>query len=164
MEKDDLRKRDGNTQLIRIKLSSEAKVIEDPMEHGEWAKKVEDMRLFLGNGDKPMIGNVGLAVGIQNCLVDGKGNVYVGVRMKSTVDANLTSVRVAQGFFNTGYELVRDPKYGRMDSPNTVQDLFVTKGKWIKRFVTDDSQVEKENEIYKEIRKRVEAAGGSYGK
>ena len=117
----------GNT--IQIKPTGQS--IEQKKPDG-CIEEVKKMDLFLRNEEITIIKDVGVAIGIQNCLFDGT-NIYVGVRMKAIEDANATSVGVAMGSFNTGYQLMKfENDKLKFESESTLQDLFISK-KEIKR-------------------------------
>lgn len=124
------------------------------MEDREWLYQVNKMNLFL-HKEEDFIPNVGVAIGIQNCLFDGN-DIYVGVRMKAIGDANATSVGVAMGSYNTGYQLMKSKEDKlRLESESTLQDLFVSK-KEIKR-----SMYRIEAEKLKKMEQRLTAFGSN---
>jgi len=133
------------------------------MENDAWVTKVKEMNLFL-RGEKNDIGDVGVAIGIQNCLFDGN-DIYVGVRMKAIGDANATSVGVAMGSFNTGYQLMKlEQDKLKFESESTLQDLFVSKKEIKRSLYKKDAFKEKEVEIkdkkqiiIEKMRRRLEA-------
>lgn len=141
---------------IRFNADSKPLTFSKPLKETDekkWFEKVEEMNLFLRDPSQKQIKDVGLAIGIQNCLFDGS-NIYVGVRMKAEVDANFTAVCVAQGLFNTGYRLLRESSHTlRYDTESTLHDLFVMRGEWVKQPVTDSSP------IYKTMSDILKAAG-----
>lgn len=120
----------------------------------EWSDAVSKMTDFL-HGKKKSSGDVNIAIGVQNCLYDSdSNNVYVGVRMKSTEDASQTSVRVAQGSFNTGYKLLRAGDGMRVGSASALQDLFVLKkDDALKRTVNEGSPT------YQRMKEKADSAG-----
>jgi hypothetical protein len=156
--KEDKKKDDEYLLFTLNKPEDNSITIEEPIAIGKEItrdmslKRIRQMKDFLKDGST--ISCVGLAVGIQNCLFDfAKNGIYVGVRMKATLDAESTSVGVAKGQFNTGYELLKRGNK-RIDSVHTLQDLFVSKGRWIKRAIASNQQV------LKCIKDKIGAAGG----
>jgi hypothetical protein len=142
-----------NDDFIEIGTTGISDPIGGPMKsESGWLCQMREMHDFLTRGDVKYIGCTGLAIGIQNCLFDGT-NIYVGVRMKSIADAYSSSVGVAKGKFNTGYELLRERGGRKFKAIDTLQDLFVTMPEHIKQFVQPDT------EIYKKMEERVSAVG-----
>lgn len=142
---------DDEYTLVIEKKTKTKPVGEDMPEDG-WIKRVKKMNDFLTSSDSDPIEDVGLAIGIQNCLVD-EGDIYVGVRMKSHKDFYSSSMSVAKGSFNTGYQLLQEGNEQNFMTMEALQDLFVTMPKHIKQTVRKDT------EVYKKLKERVEANG-----
>lgn len=91
-------KKDGES--IRIESSSTNN--RDHINDTYWLNKIEEMNNFLiGSVDKCL--DVGLAIGIQNCLFDEE-NIYIGLRMKA--DGNNNFLSSANGEFDAGYTIL----------------------------------------------------------
>jgi len=91
-------------KTIRIKFLSNPTTVE-AFDEDKWLKKIEQMNDFLFK-DKVCESPVGLAIGVQNCLFDGKC-IYVGLRMKAKSNTNFLSS--SNGEFDTGYTVLRPP-------------------------------------------------------
>lgn len=147
-------------EIIRIRSGGKSNPIVKPMQDEDiWLNSVKEMHKFVTNRSDS-VGCIGIAIGVQNCLYDGS-NIYVGVRMKSMEDAYSSSMGVAKGKFNTGYQLLPDDEGRKIESINNIQDLFVTKPKHIKQTVQkyekSDENVDAKYSIYEKLKQRVEA-------
>jgi hypothetical protein len=144
---------EGN--FLKIEPSGdEPEIVQGDLDEEEWRKRIEAMHQFLANPKhEPLTLKAGLAIGIQNCLVDD-GNIYVGFRMKSGSDFYSSSMSVAKGSFNTGYQLLQPGGEKNFETMEALQDLFVTMPWHIKQ------SVRLEDPIYRKLCDRVEAIGG----
>lgn len=141
---------------IKIKYVGKSESIKGPMQgdaEKTWLSSVKDMHDFVtGDSNNNKIASTGIAIGVQNCLYDGN-NIYVGVRMKSMKNAYSSSMGLAKGKFNTGYELLSSESKRKIESIDSIQDLFISMPTHIKQTVQKSSQ----NSIYEKLKQRVEA-------
>lgn len=148
-----------NSYELKIKRSdSEPKKVSEELDEGKWRSDIEGMRQFLANPKTGSKLEAGIAIGVQNCLVD-EGEIYVGIRMKSGNDFYSSSMSVAKGSFNTGYKLLEEGDEKNFASMEALQDLFVAMPKHIKQTVHKDKGDEINTSIYKKLKERVEANG-----
>ncbi len=134
----------------------------DKPEYDEILSKITRMNTFLKGEARDSVENVGIAIGIQNCIYDGD-HVYVGVRMKSIMDAYASSVVVSKGKFNTGYELLKRAGQEKLLSIDSLQDPFVVMPWHVKHTLQVPGQVSSDSDndrIYHYIALRIKAAGG----
>ena len=107
---------DRDMQVLKIHKTGALK----PSRDVDNISKISRMNRFLRNQDgKDSIDGVGISIGIQNCLFDGE-DLYVGVRIKSQLDAYSSDVAVAKERFNTGYQWLRkdaERKFQSIDFP-----------------------------------------------
>lgn len=137
------------------------KKIERP-EYDEILLKITRMNAFLKEEARDSVDNVGIAIGIQNCVYDGE-HVYVGVRMKSITDAYASSVVVSKGKFNTGYELLRKAGQEKLLAIDNLQDPFVVMPWHVKHTLQAPGQFSNDSDndkIYNYIALRIKAVGG----
>jgi|GEM_PF-1969514 len=140
---------------IRVTYAGVSDPVEAPMQNEKtWLDKVKKMHEFVTNRSD-RVDCTGIAIGVQNCLYDGN-HIYVGVRMKSMKDAYSSSMGVAKGKFNTGYELLSSESERKIESINSMQDLFVAMPKYIKKPVQPNSKIDYEKNLYDAIKERVE--------
>lgn len=168
-----LRKEDDGSITLEFetkeqkKCSDKGGCFDDEGERLGTLKKMQD---FLSNNKNEV--KTGIAIGIQNCIYDPtkgeKGQMYVGIRYKSEVDAKETGMSLTRGEFNTGYKLIRDyvedkNKIIHVDDAERVaalQDLFVTTNV---KFPIEPSEKEKASTnseiVFEHINKRLELFG-----
>ncbi len=116
-------------RTIRISVSKPYTIEEfDPWniskkKRDEIDEKLRRIKLFLRSPIETNIEELGLAIGIQNCIYFEK-DLYIGLRKKAKVDDvryKNTGVSIALGSFNTGYKLIKGEKDINL---NSLQDLF----------------------------------------
>lgn len=140
-----------NGDVITLKLSHESVSVTKPMDETNWLATVAEMHNFLIKPSIKEVNNVGVAIGVQNCLFDGS-SIYVGVRMKGEEDRSATCSCLARGLFNTGYKLLRKPDGQKwISSTENLHDLFVMQ--------TPKKNVEPCSEVYRIMAGRLQAAG-----
>jgi|CXWL01.1.fsa_nt_gi hypothetical protein len=139
--------------LLEISPCGKTETVKGNLEESKWLERVNDMYQFLANFEHGKTLQAGLAIGIQNCLFD-RDDIYVGIRMKSSSDFYSSSMGVAKGIFNTGYQLLQTGGESNFKTIEAVQDLFVTMPWHIKQTVHLKSP------IVENLKHRVELAGG----
>ena len=167
---------DAKTQQEYKKLSHPEKMDETDRRANEndRLERLDIMNQLLVDGfcsdDKVSI-NTGVAIGIQNCLFDNDtGDLFVGVRFKSNVDATNSGTSLSKGEFHTGYKLIRngDEHKERAKSVGTLEDLFnastTLKSSVMpiaKKYLSSDkpSRERMSNEVYEKINTRLELFG-----
>lgn len=98
----------------------------DILDEKSWAEKVTKMQNFLNDKNKSKIHDVEVAIGVQNCLFDGK-DVYIGLRIDNI--ENTDFLTLAKGEFDTGYKLLEPSLVKKLSLDNLMGELnmFVLK-------------------------------------
>lgn len=114
--------RRGDT--LHVEPAGEARQVDRRLPFRDWCDQVARLQRFLADPNERQVVDVGLAIGIQNALWANE-KLYPGLRMKGRIDRHGSGATVAQGAFNTGYQLLkRAEDTACLESSPNLQDLF----------------------------------------
>jgi hypothetical protein len=116
--------RRGDALCMEVDVGAEVRHVSGRLPFEQWCEQVDKLQSFLADPRQQRVCGVGLAIGIQNALW-GNHKLYPGLRMKGRIDEHQSGATVAQGAFNTGYQLLkcRQDLEG-LQSGADLQDLF----------------------------------------